>query len=64
MGWLNPLRRIFNWTLSSSTYDAVHAKNKRSAPIGILRSEDAELTPAGPGKGTRTGKGGPGKGTF
>lgn len=46
MGWLNPLRRIFNWTLSSSTYDAVHAKNKRSAPTGILRSEDAELTPA------------------
>ena len=45
MGWLNPLRRIFNWTLSSSTYDAVHAKNKRSAPTGILRSEDAELTP-------------------
>lgn len=46
MGWLNPLRRIFSWTLGSSTYDAVHAKNKRSAPTGILRSEDAELNPA------------------
>lgn len=32
------------WATGGSTYDAVHAKNKRSAPTGILRSEDAELT--------------------
>src|SRR6187401_3489249 len=46
MDLLGTIRRAFGWSFSSSTYDAVHAKNKRSAPTGILRSEDAELTPA------------------
>src|SRR6186713_879019 len=46
MGFLQSIRRAFDWSLSGSTFDAVHAKNKRSAPTGILRSEDSELTPA------------------
>src|SRR6187401_1144137 len=46
MDLLGTIRRAFGWSFSSSTYDAVHAKNKRSAPTGILRSEDAELSPA------------------
>ena len=33
------------WSVGSSTYDAVHAKNKRHAPTGILRWEDNELPP-------------------
>jgi hypothetical protein len=45
MTLFGPIRRAFKWALSGSTYDAVQAKNKRSAPIGILRTEDAELTP-------------------
>ena len=45
MGLVSQFRRIYQWALSGSTYDAVHEKNKRSAPTGILRSGDAELTP-------------------
>ena len=44
MGWLQSIRRAL-WSVGSSTYDAVHAKNKRQAPTGILRSEDSELPP-------------------
>lgn len=44
MGWLQAIRRSL-FSLSGSTYDAVHAKNKRQAPTGILRSEDSELPP-------------------
>jgi capsid protein len=46
MGVWNSVRRAFAWSLGGSTYDAVQSKNKRSAPTGILRSEDAELTQA------------------
>ncbi len=47
MNLASTFRNAFRWFTGSgsSTYDAVHAKNKRSAPTGILRSEDAELTP-------------------
>lgn len=45
MGLFN-LLRPWRWSIGGSTYDAVQAKNKRSAPTGILRSEDAELTQA------------------
>ena len=44
MGWLQTIRRSL-FSLGGSTYDAVHAKNKRQAPTGILRSEDSELPP-------------------
>ena len=44
MGWLSSIRRTL-FSLGGSTYDAVHAKNKRQAPTGILRSEDSELPP-------------------
>jgi capsid protein len=44
MGWFQSIRRAL-WNVGSSTYDAVHAKNKRQAPTGILRSEDSELPP-------------------
>jgi hypothetical protein len=44
MGWLQSIRRAL-FSLGGSTYDAVHAKNKRLAPTGILRSEDSELPP-------------------
>jgi len=44
MGWLRSIRRSL-FSVGSSTYDAVHAKNKRQAPAGILRSEDSEFPP-------------------
>ena len=44
MGLFSSIRRTL-FSLGGSTYDAVHAKNKRQAPTGILRSEDSELPP-------------------
>ena len=44
MGWFRSIRQAL-FSLGGSTYDAVHAKNKRQAPTGILRSEDSELPP-------------------
>ena len=55
MGWLQSIRRAL-WSVGSSTYDAVHAKNKRQAPTGILRSEDSELPPTEPVVAPEAGK--------
>lgn len=42
----NAAGRVLGFSTGGSGYDAVKEKNKRTAPTGLVRSEDAELMPS------------------